>query len=50
MKIMKSVAVVLAIGFVSAVSMGSAQAKCKSVNGHIISQVVTEFSNSEPCL
>ena len=50
MKITTRLAARLAMGLVTVVWMGSAHAKCKSVNGHITSQQVTQFSNGDPCL
>ncbi len=49
MKIIKSLLLSLVFGLVLAVSVGSAETKCKTVNGHIKSQVVTELPNGDAC-
>ena len=45
----RSLVIGLAFGIPLAVAAGSAHAECEPVDGNIVSQVVTEFSNGDPC-
>ena len=50
MKRVKGLGTALAVvAVVAAASVGAAEAACKKVKGHIVSEVVPVFSNGEPC-
>ena len=46
---MKRLVVGAVMVFITAVAISSAQAQCKSVNGHITSELVEVFSNGTQC-